>query len=187
MVGDDRHRSVGDPRRRTIERVPDATANGMRGVTAEPKSGPEGASRTDLGADAFARVARQSSHLRDCVGETATERERGHKQPALAGAQLDGSGHEERDGRSKGRVFDPQRGAVASLSRRDGWMRQRPTLGDLGVVGPTEPRVPAPLRHEAQWRASYDADDLDRAGAASRGHGRDLDPCLVAIVDREGK
>src|SRR5437773_3878167 len=62
-------------------------------------------------------------------------------------------------------------------------MRDGPPFGDLGVVGPAEPRSPAPPRHDnARPWTRRDADELREAGPASRRDRPDLDPSALVLV-----
>ena len=186
MVGDDRDRPFGDPRRGAVKRIGDSAAHRVGRHALETETGPEGAPRPDLAIDHIARVARQRPHFGDGLVGVAAEREREDEQAARVRADLEQLGNEDGDGGLEGIVIDPLDRPIASVTRRDRRVRNRSAFGDLGVVRSPESRIAGPFRQEPQRRlAGHDADHLDRSGPPVRRDRGDLDARVFAVVDRE--
>ena len=185
VVSKDRHIVPGHPRGGAIERVGHASTNLIRRIAVWTETRPHRASRADLLGHEPGPIARDRARFADGPLEIPTEGDRKDQFRGGARAHLDRPREHERRCGVERTVVEPDERPVASVGRRDGRMRDRSALGDLGVVGPAEARSPAPLRHEDERpRACRDADELHQAGPAGWRDRPDFEPPAIVVVHR---
>ena len=185
VVGDDRHDVVAGSRRRAVEGVGDAATDLVSAIVVQTETRPQRPSRANLVGDEPSTVSRDGARFSERRLEVAPQGDREDELCRGAFADPDRPRQYDDDRRVEYAVVDPDHRPIAPLGRRDRRMWDRPPFGDLGVVGPSEARSPAPFRHEnARLWTCGDADELHEAGPEGRRDRPHFDPSVVVLVYR---